>query len=119
MAYSVTKAAQQHLMKALASTQGPKARVNAVLPGLLLTEWVRTVHPPLLGHDLNMRSLKQNRKRGRKKRKIEKKSGRRGREPKGETSRGGNGRILRNRQLTSIINQPNRASATAPNASPN
>jgi NAD(P)-dependent dehydrogenase (short-subunit alcohol dehydrogenase family) len=41
MAYSVTKAAQLHLMRCLAQTQGPKARVNAVLPGLLLTEWVR------------------------------------------------------------------------------
>lgn len=40
MPYSVTKAAQLHLMKCLASTQGPKIRVNAVLPGLLLTEWV-------------------------------------------------------------------------------
>ncbi len=38
--YSVTKAAQLHLMKCLATTQGPKIRVNAVLPGLLLTEWV-------------------------------------------------------------------------------
>lgn len=28
-------------MKCLASTQGPKIRVNAVLPGLLLSEWVR------------------------------------------------------------------------------
>ena len=27
-------------MKTLALTQGPKIRVNAVLPGLLLTEWV-------------------------------------------------------------------------------
>jgi len=40
MAYSVSKAAGLHLMKCLASTQGPKIRVNAVLPGLLLTEWV-------------------------------------------------------------------------------
>ncbi|MCJ1255606.1 hypothetical protein MMC24_003423 [Lignoscripta atroalba] len=39
MAYSVTKAAGLHLMKCLASTQGPKIRINAVLPGLLLTEW--------------------------------------------------------------------------------
>lgn len=39
MAYSVTKAAQVHLMKCLANTQGPKVRVNAVLPGLLLTDW--------------------------------------------------------------------------------
>lgn len=27
-------------MKCLAATQGPKIRINAVLPGLLLTEWV-------------------------------------------------------------------------------
>ena len=40
MGYSVTKAAGLHLMKCLAATQGPKVRVNAVLPGLLLTEWV-------------------------------------------------------------------------------
>jgi len=39
MPYSVTKAAQLHLMRCLASTQGPKVRVNAVLPGLLKTEW--------------------------------------------------------------------------------
>lgn len=39
MPYSVTKAAQLHLMRCLASTQGPKIRINAVLPGLLLTEW--------------------------------------------------------------------------------
>ena len=59
MAYAVTKAAGWtlpivmdvaftnvlhqglHLVKCLASTQGPKVRVNAILPGLLLTEWVR------------------------------------------------------------------------------
>ena len=29
-----------HLMKCLAQTQGDKVRVNAVLPGLLLTDWV-------------------------------------------------------------------------------
>ncbi|EMC97451.1 hypothetical protein BAUCODRAFT_452831 [Baudoinia panamericana UAMH 10762] len=39
MAYSVTKAAQIHLMKCMAKVAGPKARVNAVLPGLLLTDW--------------------------------------------------------------------------------
>nr|XP_023907993.1 uncharacterized protein LOC112019713 [Quercus suber]POF16541.1 granaticin polyketide synthase putative ketoacyl reductase 2 [Quercus suber] len=39
MAYSVTKAAQLHLIKCLAQTQGPKIRINAVLPGLLLTDW--------------------------------------------------------------------------------
>lgn len=42
MAYSVTKAAGLHLMKNLAYTQGPKIRINAILPGLLLTEWVRS-----------------------------------------------------------------------------
>lgn len=40
MAYSVTKAAGLRLMKNLAFTQGPKIRVNAILPGLMLTEWV-------------------------------------------------------------------------------
>lgn len=39
MAYSVSKAAGLHLMQCLAQTQGPKIRVNAVLPGLLLTDW--------------------------------------------------------------------------------
>ncbi|RPA90415.1 NAD(P)-binding protein [Choiromyces venosus 120613-1] len=39
MAYSVTKAAGLHLMRCLAQSQGPKIRVNAVLPGLLLTDW--------------------------------------------------------------------------------
>jgi len=39
MAYSVTKAAGLHLMKCLALTQGPKVRVNAVIPGLLVTDW--------------------------------------------------------------------------------
>ncbi|RDW60344.1 SDR family NAD(P)-dependent oxidoreductase [Aspergillus mulundensis] len=41
--YSVTKAAGLHLVKCLAQTQGNKVRVNAVLPGLLLTEWVRSI----------------------------------------------------------------------------
>jgi NAD(P)-dependent dehydrogenase (short-subunit alcohol dehydrogenase family) len=39
MAYSITKAAQLHMTSCLAQTWGPKVRVNAVLPGLLLTEW--------------------------------------------------------------------------------
>ena len=39
MAYSVTKAAQLQLVKCVAKTQGRKVRCNAVLPGLLLTEW--------------------------------------------------------------------------------
>lgn len=39
MPYCVTKAAQVHMMKCVASTQGKKLRCNAVLPGLLLTDW--------------------------------------------------------------------------------
>jgi NAD(P)-dependent dehydrogenase (short-subunit alcohol dehydrogenase family) len=38
MPYSVTEAAQLHLMKCLAATRGPKVRVHAMLPGLLLAE---------------------------------------------------------------------------------
>ncbi|KAL2013778.1 hypothetical protein VTN00DRAFT_1303 [Thermoascus crustaceus] len=45
MAYSVSKAAGLHLMKCLAQSQGPKVRVNAVLPGLLLTEWGNNFSP--------------------------------------------------------------------------
>jgi NAD(P)-dependent dehydrogenase (short-subunit alcohol dehydrogenase family) len=40
MPYAVTKAAQLQLVKCLAVTVGPRIRVNTVLPGLLLTEWV-------------------------------------------------------------------------------
>ncbi|CBX92241.1 hypothetical protein IAQ61_000420 [Plenodomus lingam] len=39
MPYSITKAAQLHLVKCLAVSVGPRIRVNTVLPGLLLTEW--------------------------------------------------------------------------------
>ncbi|KAI1756490.1 short chain dehydrogenase [Xylaria castorea] len=39
LAYSVTKAAQVHLVKALAVMAAPNIRVNSVSPGLLLTEW--------------------------------------------------------------------------------
>ncbi|KAI5784587.1 hypothetical protein EDC01DRAFT_201192 [Geopyxis carbonaria] len=39
IAYAVSKAAGLHLMRCLAASQGPKVRVSAVLPGLLLTEW--------------------------------------------------------------------------------
>lgn len=45
MGYAVSKAAAIHLMKCLAGTQGPKIRVNAVLPGLLLTEWGQRFKP--------------------------------------------------------------------------
>ncbi|KAK8255158.1 short chain dehydrogenase/reductase family protein [Phyllosticta capitalensis] len=48
MAYSVTKAAQLHLMKCLAASQGDKVRVNAVLPGLLLTDWGEQYPPEVI-----------------------------------------------------------------------
>ncbi|KAI5968778.1 hypothetical protein CANMA_002214 [Candida margitis] len=37
--YAVSKAGLIHLIKFLAKTQGPKVRLHAVCPGLLLTEW--------------------------------------------------------------------------------
>ncbi|KAI1764785.1 NAD(P)-binding protein [Hypoxylon sp. FL1150] len=39
LAYSVTKAAQIHLMKALSVMAAPHVTVNSVSPGLLLTDW--------------------------------------------------------------------------------
>ncbi|KIW14285.1 hypothetical protein PV08_07067 [Exophiala spinifera] len=37
--YSVTKAAQIHLIKALSKVAAPEVRVNSVSPGILLTDW--------------------------------------------------------------------------------
>lgn len=37
--YSVTKAAQIHLLKCLAAVCGPKIQCNSVSPGLMMTEW--------------------------------------------------------------------------------
>ncbi|KIW05254.1 uncharacterized protein PV09_03787 [Verruconis gallopava] len=48
MAYSVTKSAQLHLMRCLANTQGSKVRINAILPGLLLTEWGLKYPPSMI-----------------------------------------------------------------------
>ncbi|KAK4451634.1 NAD(P)-binding protein [Podospora aff. communis PSN243] len=39
LAYAVTKAAQIHLAKGLATIAAPKIRVNTVSPGLMLTDW--------------------------------------------------------------------------------
>jgi NAD(P)-dependent dehydrogenase (short-subunit alcohol dehydrogenase family) len=52
MPYAVTKAAQLQLVKCLAVTVGPKIRVNTVLPGLLLTEWVRLRRESISQHTL-------------------------------------------------------------------
>ncbi|MCJ1243477.1 hypothetical protein MMC30_000674 [Trapelia coarctata] len=59
MAYSVTKAAGLHLMKCLAVTQGPKVRINAVLPGLMLTEWGAKFTPERLQALKDRAALKQ------------------------------------------------------------
>lgn len=53
-AYSVTKAAQLHLMKALAKISGPHIRVNSISPGLLLTASTRFPPPVLANFDLGM-----------------------------------------------------------------
>ncbi|KAI5927747.1 short chain dehydrogenase [Camillea tinctor] len=45
LAYCVTKAAQIHLVKALAVMAAPNIRVNSVSPGLLLTEWAERFTP--------------------------------------------------------------------------
>ncbi|KAL9641008.1 MAG: hypothetical protein Q9204_000411 [Flavoplaca sp. TL-2023a] len=47
MAYSVSKAAGLQLMKCLAATQGPKVRINAICPGLLLTDWASAREPTI------------------------------------------------------------------------
>ncbi|OQE36016.1 hypothetical protein PENCOP_c012G01842 [Penicillium coprophilum] len=41
LAYGVTKAAQLHMVKALAGMVGPNIRVNSVSPGLLQTDWAK------------------------------------------------------------------------------
>jgi len=59
MGYSVTKAAGLHIMKCLATTQGPKIRVNSVLPGLLLTEWGLRYSEERIKTTKNLAALKQ------------------------------------------------------------
>ncbi|KAL8775707.1 MAG: hypothetical protein Q9209_000203 [Squamulea sp. 1 TL-2023] len=59
MAYSVSKAAGLQLMKCLAATQGPKVRVNAICPGLLLTEWGQTFPPERIESAKGKAVLKQ------------------------------------------------------------
>lgn len=58
MPYAVTKAAQLQLVKCLATTQGPKIRVNTVLPGLLLTEWGLKYPKEAIDNIKNMAVLK-------------------------------------------------------------
>ncbi|OAA57634.1 short chain dehydrogenase reductase [Niveomyces insectorum RCEF 264] len=46
--YAVTKAAQIHLVKSLATIAAPSIRVNSVSPGILLTEWGLSFPPDRL-----------------------------------------------------------------------
>ncbi|CAG8196333.1 unnamed protein product [Penicillium salamii] len=48
-----------HLMKCLAQTQGAKVRVNAILPGLLLTEWGQRFPPEKIEGWTNATVLKR------------------------------------------------------------
>ncbi|PWY76409.1 NADP(+)-dependent dehydrogenase [Aspergillus sclerotioniger CBS 115572] len=57
--YAVTKAGGLHLVKCLAQTQGSKIRVNAVLPGLLLTEWGQRFSPEAIEKWTASTSLKK------------------------------------------------------------
>ncbi|KAI0442251.1 short chain dehydrogenase [Xylaria telfairii] len=59
LAYSVTKAAQIHLVKALAAMAAPKIRVNSVSPGLLLTEWAERFTDELKEAHLQKTKLKR------------------------------------------------------------
>jgi NAD(P)-dependent dehydrogenase (short-subunit alcohol dehydrogenase family) len=44
--YNLTKAALDHLTKSFASELGPKVRVNAIAPGLVKTDFARTLWEP-------------------------------------------------------------------------
>jgi len=59
MAYSVTKAAQIHLVKSLATIAGPHIRVNSVSPGILLTDWGRQFPQAKLDKAINKSVLKR------------------------------------------------------------
>ncbi|EGW31004.1 uncharacterized protein SPAPADRAFT_62901 [Spathaspora passalidarum NRRL Y-27907] len=57
--YAVSKAALIHLVKMLAKSQGPKCRVHAVCPGLLLTEWGKRFPEEKIAQTLEMSPIKQ------------------------------------------------------------
>ncbi|KAL7629393.1 hypothetical protein AAE478_000913 [Parahypoxylon ruwenzoriense] len=59
LAYSVTKAAQLHLMKSLAIMAAPKIRVNSVSPGLLLTDWADRFSDEIKEYHLQQTKLKR------------------------------------------------------------
>ncbi|KAJ5130098.1 uncharacterized protein N7515_006137 [Penicillium bovifimosum] len=57
--YAVSKAALIHLMRCLAKSQGSKVRINAILPGLLLTDWGQRFAPELIEGWTNATALKR------------------------------------------------------------
>ncbi|KAK6338303.1 hypothetical protein TWF730_002367 [Orbilia blumenaviensis] len=59
MAYAVSKSAALHLMHCLAVSSGPKIRVNAVCPGLVLTEWGNKFPQELKDRYLGMTQTKK------------------------------------------------------------
>ncbi|KAJ5812687.1 hypothetical protein N7474_008988 [Penicillium riverlandense] len=59
IAYSVTKAAALHLMKHFAFILGPEIRVNAVLPGLLLTDWGKKYPEAVIAGQKDKAALKR------------------------------------------------------------
>ncbi|KAI0890015.1 NAD(P)-binding protein [Annulohypoxylon maeteangense] len=59
LAYSVTKAAQIHLVKALAVMAAPKIRVNSVSPGLLLTDWAENFSDEVKKNHIEKTKLKR------------------------------------------------------------
>ncbi|RSH77411.1 uncharacterized protein EHS24_003377 [Apiotrichum porosum] len=59
MAYSVSKAASSHLTKCLAKSLAPNVTVNAVAPGLMMTEWSAGFSDAQVQHAKNNTLLKQ------------------------------------------------------------
>ncbi|ODV91568.1 hypothetical protein CANCADRAFT_46601 [Tortispora caseinolytica NRRL Y-17796] len=56
--YSSTKAALIHMVKGLAKVSGPNVCVNAICPGLLLTEWGLKFGPEIIANIENSLPLK-------------------------------------------------------------
>ncbi|RLV89441.1 hypothetical protein JA1_005166 [Spathaspora sp. JA1] len=57
--YAVSKAALIHLVKMLAKSQGPKCRIHAVCPGLLLTEWGKRFPEEKIAQTQEMSPIKE------------------------------------------------------------
>jgi len=59
VAYSVTKAAQIHLVKHLANLAAPKITVNTVSPGLLMTDWASKFTEEMRDNHISQTKLKR------------------------------------------------------------